>query len=206
MSDRPRKATDDEIRAAIQRLTDADKLRLKMYADRRIRLLRRWAAGHTGVDLIQEALVKTLSGERSWSIDKVRFVGHLMGVIKSDTSHLRERTKTAKHKEPHLESELITQDEEGRETNPIHQATTAAWTPSPLLDGKCDGAEAEQMLTRALKHLEGDNEASEMLLHLLDEKKGPAIQTEMDLSPVQFATIHRRLMRELPKILTEDDK
>lgn len=205
MSERPRTATEDEIRDALARLTDTGRLRLKMYADRRIRVLGRLAAGHTGLDLIQEAVALTLSGERTWPIDKVSFVGHLMGVIKSYTSHLHERAETEKHDEPYLESEVLTTDEEGREINPMAQATRAAWTPSPFLDGRCDWAEAEQILARAFSHFEKDEEASEMLLHMLEGKKGPAIQAEMRISATQYATIHRRITRELPKVLSDGE-
>jgi DNA-directed RNA polymerase specialized sigma24 family protein len=86
-SEGPRKnaATDTQIRDAYGALTPAQLTRLKKFAD--YRAVGLWPT--QGDDLIQDALVATLSGERTWS-RRIDFLRHLMGVVQSISSHKRE--------------------------------------------------------------------------------------------------------------------
>src|SRR5580704_13013780 len=66
--------TREEVREAIERLSDADFLRLKFIA-------RIFAPNHSE-DILQEALMKTLSGERTWR-SGISFIWHLRRVMES---------------------------------------------------------------------------------------------------------------------------
>jgi hypothetical protein len=78
---------------------------------------------HTGKDLVQEAITRTLIGRRNWNKKEVDFVGHLIGVINSMTSHLGE-----KDADPWVEADVTRDDNDGIPSSPI--ANTQSRTPS----------------------------------------------------------------------------
>ena len=76
-------ATREEVDRAITALTTADLLRLRKFSEGRV-CLSRGTDHRTWEDLLQEALRKTLEGDRHWN-KRVSFCAHLVGVMRSIT-------------------------------------------------------------------------------------------------------------------------
>jgi DNA-directed RNA polymerase specialized sigma24 family protein len=98
-----RAASPEEVRAAIDALSEADRLRLDAFAVWRIRGLGRRACGRTHEDLLSETVLATLDGTRSWNREKVDFLGYLIGAMRSISDNWGKRFKEA---EPVLEADL----------------------------------------------------------------------------------------------------
>ena len=98
-----RAATPEQVRAALDALTEADWLRVEAFASWRVRGLGRRAAGRAQKDLVHEAVLATLDGTRSWDHDKVDFLGYLIGAMRSISDNWGRRFKET---EPVLEADL----------------------------------------------------------------------------------------------------
>ena len=84
-------ATVDEVQAAVEGLSAANLLRLEKFARWRVRGLGRRAGGRDHRDLLQEAMTSTLAGDRNWNKAAVHFVGHLLGAMRSISTHWGEQ-------------------------------------------------------------------------------------------------------------------
>src|SRR5690349_11799893 len=86
-----------DVRRAIDRLQDADYVRLMLiassFARRRIR-----GTSVEPEDLLQEAITKTLDGTRGWSRG-VSIIKHLDRVMESDSGHIAEQ-RSARPEQP----------------------------------------------------------------------------------------------------------
>jgi DNA-directed RNA polymerase specialized sigma24 family protein len=82
-------ATPDEVQQAYEALTPTDLIRLRNFADRRIRGLGRMALGRSAEGLLQEAITRVLEEKRHWKSDNVGFPQFLTGVIRSISSNWR---------------------------------------------------------------------------------------------------------------------
>ncbi len=191
--------SEKEINTALSNLSDEDWSRLVVYARRRLRLIGRLTAGQNDQDIIQTAIVKTLSGERVWPKHKVGIVGHLMGIIRSETSHMVERYKTTVHNEPHLQSELVTGEGDSK-FDPMEQVTVSALDPRFTNSQFNHESDVDDLMTALLKFLKDDPKALDVLDHLRDGMSGPEIQLKMGISAKEYATIHRRITRKIPKL------
>lgn len=80
-------ATPDQIRAAIESLTEADFERLDEFAKNRVRRLGPKAARITAGELLNEAVISILDGTRRWNPEKVDLPGLLIGAMRSITSN-----------------------------------------------------------------------------------------------------------------------
>jgi hypothetical protein len=107
-------ATPVEINQAINTLRPAELLRLKKYAQFRIKGLGRASQGRNAEDLLYEALNATLGGNRQWNTS-VSFPVHLRGAMRSISSHWKERFDDA---EALLEAEVISTTSAGEAYNP----------------------------------------------------------------------------------------
>jgi hypothetical protein len=82
----------EEIGAAIDSLSKEDLWRLEQYARWRLKGIGRAARGHNYEDLLRESIMATCDPERRrWNIEKVSFVQHLKGVMRSISSHWLEK-------------------------------------------------------------------------------------------------------------------
>ena len=99
----PRRVPDDmaatpaEIAAAIEALTPGDRVRLKLFADYRIRKLGPKANSMTGDDLIQTALTDLLGDVRRWNKSKVGFMGLLTGAMQKHIEQLGTFIRRSRH-------------------------------------------------------------------------------------------------------------
>jgi CheY-like chemotaxis protein len=122
-----------EVERAIETLTTAQLLRLRKFADFRVRGLGRAARGRTGEDLLGDALRSTLEGTRQngegrrWNRD-VDFVTHLAGAMRSISTGWKR-----KFEEVFLASDVVVYDIEGRETSPLDDVPSSQATPDQCL-------------------------------------------------------------------------
>lgn len=199
-------ATQSEVIQAIESLTDQDSERLEQVATNRIfRIGRRAANGRTPEDLLQEAMTRTLDGQRHWYPENVGFVPYLIGAVRSIASEWAGH----RYRNPDspdyaaLESQLIKEDEEGNPVSPFDGLTTRA----PNAEDQMVEAETEaerQALLRAIEqHLAQDENASYVLMGWQDGMDGPAIQEAFGFSETTYRAIVRRIKRNSQKIMEE---
>src|SRR5689334_24310988 len=93
MSDE-RIATPEEVWSAVQSLTDADSTRLKAVAEALAFRLRSYVWGTGGADLLQEAVISVLQGNRKWRPSRVDLVRLLVGAMRSIASNWKDRKST----------------------------------------------------------------------------------------------------------------
>src|SRR5690348_2838913 len=77
--------------SAIDSLSPAELLRLKLYAAWRIRILGHLAAGREAADLLHEAIAATVDDRRPWKGNGVPLMAHLRGAMRSISSGWSEK-------------------------------------------------------------------------------------------------------------------
>jgi len=181
-----------EVERAIEALTSSELLRLRQFAEFRVRGLGRAARGRTGEDLLQEALMRTLIGAedlqkgRHWNKD-VDFVGHLTGAMQSISNHWKRQFKET---EAYLISEFPVRDAEGQEQSPLDNVAS-------------EHAEADQRLIeqdekdRVLTTFKDDPEATQILQDFLDGLKKSEIKSRYGLDERKYAATMKRIRVKL---------
>ncbi len=134
-------ATQQEIVAAVEALTPQELSRLKGYAEWRVAGMGRAAQGQNGEDLLRKAITATFEGSRRWNKDEVQFGQHLIGAMRSISSHERDQFDP---KEAMLEADLIRTAADGDEVNPLATLESSAASPQRALEAKeqVEGIEA----------------------------------------------------------------
>jgi DNA-directed RNA polymerase specialized sigma24 family protein len=184
----PRKTTDDdliaspaEVRKAIETLTKADHAKLMLiarsFARKRSRDL---AVDH--LDMVQDAITKTLRGVRKWK-KSIPIVKHLDRVIESDSGH-----RAAKAREHPLQ-ELPVGSEE-----PCHPASDYR-----------EQVHAADELDWVLRCFEGDETALELLRMRSQGLSLSEIQIGLGIDVTQYETVMRRIRRRVAKHLATGD-
>lgn len=175
-------ASSEEVRAAIESLTDGELLRLERYARFRMRGLGARALGRTHEDLLKEAMAATLAGDRRWKRRKVDLFTHLIGVMRSYSSHWSERERPVRYV---AESEL-------------GPAPDVGPTPDRVL-------EARQQIRR----IEGFFADDAVVLRLIDGMRdgltGPEIQVTAGLSKRDYESALKRMRRGLARMEEKED-
>lgn len=183
-------ASAEEVRAAIEGLSVAQLVRFKRYAEWKIKGLGRRGLGRGHVDLLQEAITSTLAGDRHWN-KTVDFSRHLLGAMSSIASNWAKKVDPA---EARLESELIHQNAEGKEVNPL--VSVPAPDPSPERQ-----VSVKQQFEEIEKLLAGDQVAKEVFGGLRARMTGPEIQEALGISKTEFETTVKRIYRRARAIL-----
>ncbi len=172
-------ATDAEIETAIRALSDVDHFRLRKVASF-------WARGIAGMglgigadDLLQEAMKRTVAGERHWK-KKVTLVKHLVETMRSITNHARDELKGA------VVVPATTEDAAGR--------LDGVGLFSQISDGERIAAANEQ-LAQVAEKFATDDEVGLVLEGLAQAMPGPEIQQDLNISPTEYETIVTRLRR-----------
>ncbi len=182
-----RAATPDEVRTALDALTEADLVRLEKFARYRVRGLGRSARGRDHEDLLGEAIADTLDPEkRRWN-KAVSFVQHLIGAMRSISSHWREQFDLD---EPLLESELVHTTEEGELLNPIDLIGSGA-------PGAQRTLEAEEEVERIEKAVADDKVVHDILGGLRAEMSPDEIREALGLSVTEYETAMKRFRRHV---------
>lgn len=171
-------ASEEEVVAAMEALTPDDFQRLISYASRMVEALGRKGLGRSGKDLVQEVLKDTLARDRRWNKEAVDFLGHLFGAVRSTAWAWRQKFD---ENEPYLESEVVRTYPDGKEVNPVLNAT------SPALDAR-RVAKARDRLDHIEALLAGRPLAVLIVAGLRDKMTGPEIQEELGISRTEFET------------------
>lgn len=188
-------ATDDEVFEAVTNLTDKEKQRLGLYAVDRLQNIGRAAAGWDEEDLLQEAIKRTLAGNRKWYKGQVDFFGHLKGVLMSITSDMARKLTTEKHEEPFSESELLNGSEE-ESVNPYEVAASA---PSRVLQTLV----AKERLALVMDIFRDD----QAVLNIIEGRCCDLTEVEtcemFEMTQKEFGAARRRLSRGLATVFPE---
>jgi DNA-directed RNA polymerase specialized sigma24 family protein len=140
------------------------------------------------VGLLNIALEKTLQGVRHWKPDKVDFIGHLFGVIKSDVSHHGDKVTRGR---PIVSSaaDFRRVDDDGRASDPVEDCAGDAPTPERQ-------AAARERLEALADLFADDDEVTLVMEGLADEMTGPEIQDALEISKTEYETIMKRMRRK----------
>jgi len=172
-------ATDAEVEAAIGALSDADNVRLAKVASFRARALAGLGLGISGDDLLQEAIIRTLTSDRRWR-KSVTFVKHLIATVGSIANHAPDELK------------------EGVVVPATSEDSKGLLDGAPAFSRMADAervAAANEQLKKIEKLFEDDDEVSLVLADLAKGMTGPEIQADLNLTPTDFETIMTRLRR-----------
>lgn len=183
-------ATVAEATAAIEALY-SDKLKLHklhQYAKFRIEGIGRAAEGSDAEDLLSEAVTRTLEGDRKWNKTAVDMVGHLIGVMKSLSSHMAESVGTRKIS-TYLESEVTQVTDEGEVVSPLEQYPSSRPGPDRIL-------EVHQRVDLIEQAFKEDKEVSQVIEAVREEFSGPEIQELLGISKTEYETRMKRLRRK----------
>lgn len=186
----PKTATVLEATAAIEALySDKPNLhKLQQYAKFRIEGIGRASEGYEPEDLLNEAVIRTLTGERTWNKASVDMVGHLIGVMRSLSSHMAESVGTRKVS-TYLESEVTQVTEEGHVVRPLEQHPSGRPGPERIL-------EAHQRVERIEQAFKEDNEVSQVIEALRAGLIGLETQELLGISKTEYETRMKRLRRK----------
>lgn len=170
-------ASDADVIDAIRALTDADRIRLSRVAEYRARALVGLHLGLSADDLLQEAIRRTLNGERRWR-KTVSFRKHLIETIRSLANHAPDELKGC----------AVTALEDSG------VALDGVSIRSTIGNGERVAAANEQLLKIRMT-FEADDEVSLVLEDLASGMTGPEIQKDLGITQTQFETIVTRLRR-----------
>lgn len=142
------------------------------------------------MDLLQEAITSTLAGDRHWN-KTVDFSQHLLGAMRSIASNWAKKGDPV---ETRLESELIHQNAEGEEVNPLDSVPAPDPSPEREISVKQQFEEIEKLLV-------GDQVALDVFGGLRGEMTGTEIQEALGLSKTEYETTVKRIYRRARAIL-----
>jgi DNA-directed RNA polymerase specialized sigma24 family protein len=169
--------TDDKLRRALDNLGAADWIRLERLA----RFFTRSRLGSDmaesaleAADLLQEALARTLAGQRRWNIE-VPLVQHVAGVMGSVAGHL------AAHRKAFPTAPV-----------PVDDAGLASAEPDPLFI-----LAARDQETQLFARFEDDPKATSVLRLRMEGYTAVEIRQRLHLSTTDYETIARRIRRRL---------
>lgn len=199
-------ATQAEIVAAMESITDEDSERLEQVAiNRIIRIGRKAANGRNHEDLIQEAMERTLMRRRVWYPAQVPFVQYLIGVIRSIASEWAGHRKRNPGLPEYaaLESQMTTEDDEGNLLSPFAALSdTRPTVEETMIDAETE-AERRALLSAIEEHFAGDENASLVLMAWQEGMDGPAIQRDFGFSETTHRSTVRRIKRNSKKIMED---
>ncbi len=183
-------ATVLEATAAIEALySDKPKLhKLQQYAKFRLEGIGRAAEGYEPEDLLSEAVTRTLEGDRKWNKTAVDMVGHLIGVMKSLSSHMAESVGIRKVS-TYLESEVTQVTEGGDVVNPVEHHPSSRPGPDRIL-------EAHQRVECIEQAFIEDKEVSQVIEALREGFSGPETQELLGISKTEYETRMKRMRRK----------
>jgi DNA-directed RNA polymerase specialized sigma24 family protein len=179
-------ASAQDVHRAIESLTPAELLRIREFAVWRIRGLGRKSDGRSHEDLMQEAVARTVSGDRRWQPASVSLVGHLLGAMRSISSHWATQFTGD---EPVSFSELDGATPNGQE-HPLDRVAAPAPMPEALL--------AVRQELEAIERLFVDDPAAARVLDCVRRGlSGPETQAATGSSRSEYETVMRRIRRRV---------
>lgn len=191
-------ASIDEIIEAIESLKKEDLNRLKRYGFFRLRKLGWKSFEKTEEDLVQEALERTLVGERHWNKKAVNFFGHLLGAIRSIATHWIEefcrKEGRVKWKQQCEEAERDLFDGV-KSSNTSHE--------DQLIAAEI-GLVSKNKVEMLFRHFEEDGEVTLIMECFRDGMTGREIKEGLGLSQTEYETIVRRFRRKARALLNKE--
>jgi hypothetical protein len=201
-----RLATADEIRAAIEALTDEELMRLDKAAQACIPS----SDFQDGDEVMNEAVTRAIDGcgkktGRHWPIERVDFVAFLIMTMRGLASDSRESEFVAKtdhfdtaeddgsgswtldrlgHHTAGVEQQFIDAEDEADEDARVAKRQVSASADAARID----------------KHFAGDQEVAWLIMCLREEKAPSKARIAADLTQTQYETIRKRLRRGLEKL------
>lgn len=178
-----------EVSQAIEALSDADALRLMKAAGAHLKKVGHLKLGRSPEDLLQEAVTRTLSGERSWKRG-ISFVFHLDQAMRSICSSWRKSaSRTGRDGGGELPaSARLGLTDEGDAV--LEQALSHEADPERELL-------AEQEVERITNQFADDKIASEVLAGWKMGLEGPEIQELSGISEKEYRAAVRRIRRSV---------
>jgi hypothetical protein len=178
-----------EVSQAIEALSDADALRLMKAAGAHLKKVGHLKLGRSPEDLIQEAITRTLSGERSWKRG-ISFVFHLDQAMRSICSSWR---KSASRAEQDGGGEIPSSARLG-----LMDEGDAVLEQAPSREADLeDELRAKQEVDRITRQFANDKIASEVLEGWKMELDGPGIQELGGISEKEYRAAVRRIRRSV---------
>lgn len=177
-----RVATEDEVRAALEGLTEGELLRLDTFARMRIRAIgpKRGARDHQ--DLLQEAFTAVLEGRRAWKPEAVGLVNLLAGIIRSTSSHWAELFDPGAA----VAESQLRERENG--PSPLSMAPSGAPDPERELRAKEDLAELQ-------RHFKDNNHVVLLIEGVREGMGGPEIRDKLGMSIQAYEAARKKLLR-----------
>jgi hypothetical protein len=186
-------ATLEEVRTALDELwqDDTKLARIQKFAELRIKAIgyAEQERDRTADDLIQEAIQRTLALDRVWRKSAVDLCGHLLGVIRSISSHWAEQHNT----DVLPLSSFTEEDSEGDEYNPVEAAQTRGYRHGYRQRDEVEDRELVEKIERAFQ---GDSLVTQLMECIKSDMKGPEIQAELGISKTEYETGMKRMRRK----------
>jgi DNA-directed RNA polymerase specialized sigma24 family protein len=176
-------ASDEEVIGAIGSLSSADNLRISRVSAFRAAALAALGLGMSAEDLMQEAIMRTIKGDRRWR-KSVRFVSHLTKTIRSLSSHAPDELRGG------IVLPATSEDFGGRLDGVV--------LTSGLPDAERAAAASEQ-LGQIIDRFKNDAEVLLVLERLASGMAGPEVQTDLGITQTQYETITTRLRRGIDR-------
>jgi DNA-directed RNA polymerase specialized sigma24 family protein len=175
----------EDVWAGVTSLTEADLLRLKLFAGSCMRTVGQNALGRDENDLLSEAIVATATGEQLWK-DDTPLAAHLLDVIRKMSSVWS-----------HGEGEFLL----GNSAEPIgglRDGDVAALDPEKIL-------QAKEQLDHIRRLVSGDPDASEIVELFALGYSTEEIQNDGGMSRGDYCAAMSRLRQKLQTELSESD-
>jgi hypothetical protein len=174
-------ATTEDIEWAIGLLSEGDWARLALIAERFFRTRSLKSTWAEPCDLLQEAILRTLHGERRWPRKRVSFTQHLARTMESVSGHLAEH----------------------RETQTRHQALI----PQPLRPSSpAHALESKEELDNLRRYLAGTSKAWEFLMLKAEGQSAALIMSQLELSLSAYEAIRKKVQRTLTRLPKTGDR
>lgn len=183
-------ATQEELTAAINALTRADKKRLESASKFYVNGLGRKAIGRDWEDLLQETYLSFYRpGGRSWRKGQIDLMRTLLLSMKSVASNWKEAVSD---REAIVESDLITTDDEGRASFSLEKVAGE----SPDIHKVLERKEKLEMARRVI----GERAIASLILDgICEGLKGTEIAELLELSGQEYETQRIWMLRKLRK-------
>jgi len=139
---------------------------------------------------LAEAITGTLAGNRRWNKSSVSIGGHLMGAMRSISTHWEEQFDPD---EPRLESELTRVSPAGEVRSPLALIDSGTPNPERVLDAKQQVEEIERLFAE-------DTVASLIIQGFREGLSGPEVRAALGLSQTEYDTALKRIRRKVGAI------